>query len=62
MKKRKPNAKEKLLGGAVALAALPLVLSLNVYKISQKKKYKKRKKKSFFEKLYDCTSNSVENY
>ena len=51
MKKRKPNAKEKLLGGAVAVAALPVVLSLNVYKLSQKKKYKKRKKKSFFEKL-----------
>lgn len=51
MKKRKPNAKEKLLGGAVAIAAFPLMLSLSVYKRSQKRTYKKRKKKSFFEKL-----------
>lgn len=48
MTKRKPNAKEKLLGGAVAIAAFPLMITLSVYKQSQKRTYKKRKKKTLF--------------
>ena len=46
--KKKANPKEKLLAEAVVVAALPFVLTLNVYKLSQKKKYKKRKKKTLF--------------